>query len=138
MPEDSPPPVLEKGQRGAEMIHLRSIQFPKFQPQSIHDPLPHPRLLISDKNHHGENHKSHGKRNGPEQPLAAIGRPDIDSIHPEIAGDERQRKEDDGDDGEDQNGFVVRFRFEGNRLRGLFCEKKAIRMKMKNQKGGGG
>lgn len=45
----------------------------------------------------------------PEESLRSVGVGNAFEVHPEIGCEERQREEDDGDDGEDNDCFVIRF-----------------------------
>ena len=65
-----------------------------------------------------QNDKSNRGPNRPEERLAALHVPQITRVHAQIARHEGQGQEDDRDDGEDDDGFVVGFGFEGYGLSG--------------------
>lgn len=51
-------------------------------------------------------HDDGGERDcaGPEEPLRGVRVADVSGVHAEVGGDEREREEDYGDDGEDEDG----------------------------------
>ena len=62
-------------------------------------------------------HRNRGA-NRPKEPLPALHIPQIACVHTQITRHERQRQEDDGDDREDDNSFIIRFGLQRDGLRG--------------------
>lgn len=95
---------------------------PATQHNSFHRRLQVPLLQVRpiNKQHNDtRNSKSNRRSDDPEDTLRLAHVANVLDVHAQVAGDEREREEDDGHDGEDQNGFFLGLGADGDRLASL-------------------